>query len=126
MPRLPSLPVILAMDAGTCLAMGGLLLLGTAPLTDLTGLPPSILFYAGILLLAAAAIIAAVAARPVGPGVAAVLAGNIGWIAASLVVLTLNPVSALGAATIIMQALAVGLITGAEWLAWRRAAVTAA
>lgn len=123
LPRL-ALRSLLLMDAATCTAMGGLLVLGAAAVGDLTGLPPALLFYAGLALIPTAAFMALVATRPAVPpaGVWLIIAGNGLWAAASLLLLASGLVTpnALGVAVVIGQALAVALLAKLEHDALRR------
>ncbi len=53
-----SLKSLLALDAATCAAMGALLLLGSAPVAEVTQIPAGLLFWAGASLLPIAAFMA--------------------------------------------------------------------
>jgi hypothetical protein len=115
---------VLAFDALTCAAMGLLLLLATAPLVALLGLPHMLLVEAGAILLAFALFILwamrslAHTLWPLG----AVIAGNLLWVLASFALLAgpwLQP-TALGIAFVSVQALAVAGLAGVEWLGLAR------
>jgi hypothetical protein len=119
-----SLRPLLAVDAVTCAGMGVVLTFGSGPLAGWTELPPGLLRYAGIALIAIAVVIAAVAAsRTLRPlAVRAIIAGNVLWVAASAAVLVpgwLAP-NELGVAFIIAQALVLVVLIGLERGALRR------
>lgn len=120
--RLPLRSLLLA-DAATCAAMGGLLLFAAAPLARLTALPQDLLRPAGLLLLAIAAFIALVSARPLVPrsGARLIVSGNLLWSGASLALLAGDWVAPNGAgvAFLLVQALAVAALAGLEAKALR-------
>jgi hypothetical protein len=109
-----SLRNVLVLDAVTCAAMGGLLLVAGGILAGPLGLPHDLLFYAGLLLLPVAAFMALIAlpARTSALGVAIVIAGNWLWVAASvaLPILGLVAPTALGLAFLLVQAVAVSVL----------------
>jgi hypothetical protein len=78
-------PILFA-DATTCLATGLLMTTAASPLSELLGLPHGLLFEAGLSLFPIAAFIAGVGARASTSwlAVAAVAAGNLAWVLASL------------------------------------------
>lgn len=124
---LPSLRKLLFLDAATCAGMGIVLVLGSGFIAGLTRLPPALLLYAGIALLPIAAFMAIVATRPVPPlpGVWLVIAGNMLWVAASVLLpvgglISPNP---LGWAFVLAQALVVAGLAGLEYGAVRNAPV---
>jgi hypothetical protein len=118
---------ILFVDAATCAAMGGLLTLAAEPVWQLTQIPPMLLFYAGLSLFPIGAFMAIVAmGSPVGPGATRlIIAGNVLWIAASLGLLLSGWIApnGLGAAFILAQAIAVGVLTTLEHWALREEAL---
>lgn len=117
MSPVPNMPLrtILAFDAATCLAMGVVLALGAGPIAAVTGLPPNLLFWAGLVLLPTAAFIAVVARRPFGSGVRTVVAGNVLWVGASLFVLASSTgANALGVAFVLAQAAVVAVFAWLE------------
>lgn len=118
---------LLAFDASTCLAMGLLLCAGSQALSGPLGLASSFLFWVGVMLLACAALIAACALPRSTPPVllGLIVAGNIGWVLASVVVATvvLAP-TALGAAFILIQAATVLGLAILEYRALRVASPT--
>tara|TARA_R100000365_G_C2742488_1_gene71162 strand:+ start:1252 stop:1650 length:399 start_codon:yes stop_codon:yes gene_type:complete len=81
-----SLKTLLALDAATCAAMGALLLLGSAPIGEVTQIPVGLLFWAGASLIPIAAFMAISSCTTPVPGWAATLVvlGNLLWIAASI------------------------------------------
>ncbi len=116
-----SLRTLLALDAVTCLAMGTGLIALTAPIAGWTGLPAQLIAGAGWLLLPCAALMAAMALRPHPAGIALIVAGNVGWVAASLAVAALSGANGLGVILVLAQALAVAGIAYAERAAWKAA-----
>jgi len=122
---LPSLRSLLFIDAATCATMGLALDLAAAPIAALTGLPQPLLLYAGLSLLPIAAFLALVALRPAQQpaGGWLVIAGNAGWVIASLVLIAAGWVqpNGLGVAFVLVQALAVAGLTLLELAALRRA-----
>jgi uncharacterized protein YjeT (DUF2065 family) len=105
-------------DGLACLGMGAGLA-GLAPaLASLTELAPSFLRGAGLLLLPIGAFILWLATRREVPawGVAATVAGNAAWVAASLGLLAVGLVqpNGLGTALILGQAAAVAVIAALE------------
>jgi hypothetical protein len=130
MPQsISSLPLrtVLAVDAATCGVMGLVLIIGAGFIAGLTGLPAALLLYAGIALLPIAAFMAIVASRPTPPaaGVWLIVLGNIGWIAASVLLILSGWVApnALGHAFVLVQAL---IVAGLSWLEYGALSGTAA
>jgi hypothetical protein len=119
------LRTVLRIDAATCVATGLLMTLGASSLAGLTQLPSQLLFAAGLSLLPIAAFIVFVAARaPVWPlGVWLIILGNIGWVLASVWLLIAGTVTpnALGAAFVIVQAMAVAVLATLEFMGVRDA-----
>lgn len=123
---LQRLPTLLAIDATTCAAMGGLLLAAPDAIAGLTDLSPLLLRGTGVALLPIAGFIAAASRlRPV-PGWAAgfVVLGNLAWVLASIALPLFGLVkpNALGLAFLLAQATAVAILAGLE----RKAARTTA
>lgn len=117
---------LLAFDAVSCLAMGVVLAAASGPLAGLTGLPSGLLLAAGLLLLPVAALMAFAAYRPSPALVVLIVAGNAGWVAASLGLFAFVAPNALGTAFVLGQAAFVAGLTLLEWNASRRAAPQAA
>jgi len=123
------LRTVLLADAATCVATGLLMTAGSSLLAGLTHIPAGLLTSAGLSLFPIAAVIAFVALRPgTWPlGVWLVILGNIGWVIGSLYLLvpgTIAP-NALGYAFLIVQAVAVLVLTELEIMGIRRAALPA-
>jgi len=119
-----SLRVLLVIDAVTCAVMGVILAAGSAAIAPLTELPAALLLYVGLGLLPIAAVMAAVAWRPAVNLTAArlLIAGNVAWIAASLLLLSaawIEP-NALGTAFVIVQAAMVAFLVKLELSALAR------
>jgi hypothetical protein len=108
----PLLRWALLIDAAASAATGLLLTLGGGPLRDLLGLPEPLMHYAGLSLLPFAALVAFAATRREVPRalVWAVIACNGLWAIDSLAIVALKFVTPtwLGAAFVVVQALAVG------------------
>jgi hypothetical protein len=120
---------VLVADGALCLAMGaGLIALRTV-LAAPTGLDAGFLAGAGLLLLPVGAFILAVASGwfPARLGLAAIVVGNVGWAAASVILpLTgLIAPTALGLALVLGQAAAVAVIAAVEARGLRGAAAPA-
>ncbi|AHD00050.1 hypothetical protein [Leisingera methylohalidivorans] len=116
-PQFP-LQSILKLDAAACAAMGGLLVLGSGPVAQLTQISAAFLFWAGLLLIPAAGFMAACARADRVPAWAAiaVVAGNALWVLASLAMPLAGLIApnGLGWALLLVQAAAVALLTGLE------------
>lgn len=125
-----SLKSLLRIDAATCLAMGLALVSASGPIGALIGVPAGLLFWAGAALLPIAAFMLVTAASPRPPAlaVAVVMIGNLGWALASIALplaglISPNP---LGYGFLVLQAVAVLVLTELEFGAARRSrAVTA-
>lgn len=128
MPNTLFLRRVLALDALSCLAMGLFMGLGAAGLAAPFGLPEPLLRFAGLALLPLAAFIFWLSTRPNPPRplVWVVIVGNLGWTAESFLTLGQVGASALGAAFVSAQALAVLGLAGLEYVGLRKAALTAA
>jgi hypothetical protein len=123
------LRTVLFADAATCVATGLLMTAGAGLLAGLTHIPENLLMAAGLSLFPVAAFIAFIAMRPgTWPvGVWLVIAGNIGWVVGSLYLLVpgvLAP-NTLGYAFLIVQALAVVVLTELEITGVRHATLPA-
>ena len=116
--KLPSLRSTLLIDAATCAALGGGLSLGPTAIGGITSIPPALLFYAGLGLFPIAAFMAVVATRPVIPpaGVRLVVAGNLLWVALSLLLPASGLIAPnlLGIGFLAAQAVAVAVLAGLE------------
>lgn len=115
---------ILLVDAATCVVTGLALALFATPLASRLGLPQPLLFYAGLALLPAAALMAWVAARTTVPvsGAWVVVAGNALWALASVALLFFLSPRPLGYAFVIAQAVAVAVLAELEYVGLRRSA----
>ncbi len=107
----------LVLDAASCALFFALCVGATAAVANLLGLPATIVAAAGWICLPVAALLAFLAYRPSRPLLAVVVAGNAGWVLASLAVwlLHLNALTGLGHAVIIAQAVVVELFVILEW-----------
>ncbi len=116
---------ILFLDAATCIAAGLLMLLGAGLLTDLLGLPESLLRYAGLSLLPFAGLLLYLATRQAIPrgGVWLVVALNALWVLDSILLLLAGGYAPtpLGYGFVLAQAGAVAVITELEVIGLRRA-----
>lgn len=105
---------VLRFDAFTCASLGVLLLAGQEMLSSLLGLSPLLLQVAGLILFPSALAMVVAAAAGSKALVWLVVAGNLAWIVASLVVVALAPLTALGHTFVIVQAVAVGALAWLE------------
>jgi hypothetical protein len=114
------LRTVLRIDAATCVATGLLMSVGSGMVADLTQIPSGLLMSAGLSLFPIAAFIAFVALRsPLwSVGVWLVIVGNIGWVFASLWLLTGGAIktNAFGSAFVLMQAIAVAVLAYFEYV----------
>jgi hypothetical protein len=119
----PGLPAVLLFDAATGVLMGAALLALTAPLATLFGLPPTLLRWAGLLLIPFA-VLMVVSARQRPPSATLlmlVVAGNLAWVAASFgVLIMVEAITTLGTAFVLLQAAAVLVLAALEWRGLRR------
>ena len=126
----PFLRRVLAADAAASGAVGVVMLLGADSLAGLLGLPPSLLFYAGLILIPYAAVVALVAARPTVSRAAiwAIVTCNALWAADSIVLLVSGWVapSALGYGFVVGQALVVAAFAELQVVGMKRAAAAPA
>jgi hypothetical protein len=120
---------VLFVDAATCVATGVLMCFGASVVSGVTRLPEALLFGAGLSLFPIAAFIVLVAAsrRPITAGVWVVILGNVGWVIASLWLLVAGGLApnALGAAFVVVQAIAVAVLAELEILGLKRIPVAA-
>lgn len=120
----------LGFDAATCAAMGVALTAGGLPLGQIFGLSPALLMFAGVILLAVAAVMAWLAVRLSAPApmVWLVIGGNAGWVVASLALLASGwaPQTLVGEIFVLTQALGVVGITALEVVGYRRSGVVVA
>ena len=111
-------------DAATCLATGLLMAFGASLLEQSLGLPPQLLFYAGIGLLPFAAFLIYLATRKnLSPAaVWTVIVLNILWTADSFMLLSGGWVAptTLGYAFVVFQACGVAIFAALEYLGLRR------
>jgi hypothetical protein len=112
---------VLFLDATTCFAMGLLLTLAARFLSALLGLPESFVFWAGIALFPCAVLMALAGcvgsdASPPAWLVWLIILGNLGWIIASALTITLwfSPTT-IGIVFVAFQAIAVAGLAGLEY-----------
>jgi hypothetical protein len=115
---------VLAVDAGTCAAMGLLLLAGNALLEPLLGLPAAFLAAAGLSLVPCAAFIAFVTTRENMPRAAvwAIITLNALWVVGSILLLmsgAFGP-TALGTTFVLAQAGVVAILAELEYVGLRK------
>jgi hypothetical protein len=103
---------VLFADAIASGASAALVLGASGPVSQLTQLPQTHLIGAGLILIPFVLGVLAVATRKVLPrgGVKAIVAVNVAWVAASLILLAVTTPNALGYAFVIAQAVAVGVL----------------
>ncbi|WP_428644388.1 hypothetical protein [Roseibium sp.] len=122
-PTQLSLRSLLGVDAATCAAMGGLLVLVSGDIAGVTQISAPLLFWAGLLLFPVAVFMAlsARAAQVPGWAVNLVVLGNLAWVLASLVLPFAGVIApnTLGWAFLLIQAAAVVVLS---WLEWRASA----
>lgn len=113
---------VLLLDAATCVAAGVLMAFGSNFVAGFTGIPTSLLFWAGSVLfpIAALMVYAGVQATPSRPLVWLIILGNIGWVAASLALFAIIAPNGLGYAFITAQAAAVAMLALLEHGALQR------
>lgn len=116
--RLSLRPLLIA-DAASCIALGAILVPFGRLLAGSTGLPPALLFEAGLVLLAFGAVLGWMARRPDVPASVGRFAavGNAVWVAASGAVLLAlrNEITVVGEVLVVAQAAAVGVLALLEW-----------
>jgi len=119
------LRAVLKLDAATCLAMAALLIPAGNPLAELLGIPLGILNAAGLALVPIGLFMAFLGFRGEGPSalVWMVILGNLGWVAASAVLIAgLAAITAPGAAFVAGQAIGVLVLALLEWRGLRQGA----
>ena len=116
---------VLLLDAGVSAAAGLLMALGGQILPPLTGLSPTLLLPAGLVLLPYATFVAWVAGRPAmsAPLVWTVIGANVLWAAGSVAIILFGWVqpTLLGHVFVIGQAAAVALFAELQFIGLRRA-----
>jgi len=117
-------------DALASGAMGVLMAAGAGLLSAFLGLPASLLFWAGAILIPFALLVAWAGTRdaPQGSVVGAIVLVNLAWVVGSFVLFGLLPQApgALGYAFVIAQALAVLLLALMQWIGLSRSGRAAA
>lgn len=115
---------VLALDAVLSGTMGAVLVLAVAPLSSLLGLTPSLLTWAGLILLPFAAFVGWLATRELPPRAAvwAVVICNALWTIDSFVLLASDWVEPtfLGKAFVVFQALVVAVLGELQFFGLRR------
>lgn len=118
------LPNVMWADAVSCAATGALQVAFTGVLARLTGLPAPLLMGTGVFLLAYAAAAAFMASRSTPPRtlIGLVVVGNFGWAVAcvALLVSGMFPVTAVGVAWVLAQAVCVIVLAELQWTGLRR------
>lgn len=111
-----SLRGVLLLDAASCGAIFALGVLATASAAQLLGLPEIAVSLGGWICLAAGALLAFLAARPVRPILALAVAGNAGWVVASLVawIAWFGQLTEIGHVFVLAQAAAVAVFIHLE------------
>jgi hypothetical protein len=115
------LKAVLLFDAATCLLMGVLFVTAFKFVSGITDIPQPLLYYAGLLLLPIGLFMAATALWwPRSSGaVWLIIAGNAGWVIASLAVLAVIAANGLSSALILIQAIVVAVLAWVEHRALR-------
>lgn len=117
---------VLRVDALSCIACGALQVAFPAAMARLLNLPEGLIAYTGEFLLVYAAVVAFVSTRNPLPRaiVWALVAGNLGWALACVLLLAGGSVSpsAAGVAYVVMQALTVAVLAELQYFGLRRAA----
>lgn len=118
------LPNVMWADTASCAATGALQVAFTDALARLTGLPAPLLMGTGVFLLAYAALAAFMASRSTPPRalIGLVVVGNFGWAVAcvALLVSGMFPVTAVGVAWVLAQAVCVIVLAELQWTGLRR------
>lgn len=118
------LPRVMWADAASCATTGALQVAFTGALAALTGLPAPLLVGTGLFLLAYAAVAALTAMRRTPPRtlIGLVVLGNFGWAVAcvALLVSGMFPVTAVGIAWVLAQAVCVVVLAELQWTGLRR------
>lgn len=112
-------PRVMWADAASCAATGALQVVATDTLARLTGLPAALLMSTGVFLLAYAAVAALMARRPTPPRtlIGLVVAGNLAWAVGCVALLAggVFPLTAIGTAWVLAQALCVAVLAELQW-----------
>lgn len=110
----PSIRPLLAIDAATCALMGVFLAAASGPIADATNIPAVLLLAAGLALFPIALFMGAMGALKAPPAwaTALVVAGNMGWVLASIALPAFGLISpnALGWTFLLLQAGLVALV----------------
>ena len=118
------LPRVMWADAASCAATGVLQVAFTGALARLTGLPAPLLMGTGVFLLGYAVAAAWMASRATPPRLLTglVVAGNFGWALACITLLVsgIFPVTEIGTAWVLAQALCVVVLAELQWTGLRR------
>lgn len=121
------LRLALTADAAACGVMGAGLALAGVALDDVLGIPTGWLIALGVMLIGIAAGIGWVATRPtIGANAGwLVIAGNLAWVAASVVTVVAGfwPLTVAGTVVVIAQAVAVLALVDLEYMGLRRQTV---
>jgi hypothetical protein len=120
---------VLFADAIASFGSAALMIAASGPLAGLTGLPPALLFEAGVVLVPFVLLVLWVATRPEIPrvGVKAIVAINVVWVIGSVAVLAgvSGAPTAIGYAFVAVQALAVGVLAELQVVGLKRSRQTA-
>lgn len=120
-----TLRMLLGLDAIASGALGVVLAVASGLPADPSGLPSILLRPVGLFLVVFAAFVAYSATRPIPPrvGVWAIIEMNVLWVLASVVFVTAGWFSptTFGSALVVLQAGAVAVFAGGQYLALRRA-----
>lgn len=123
-----SLRTALLADAGISGAAGLLMALAAGPLSNLLAIPSALLFWAGIICIASAALMAFTGTREPVPSALAwlIVVGNVGWVLASIALAAgiIKP-NALGVAFILAQAATVAWLTWMEYAGLKQSPASA-
>jgi hypothetical protein len=122
------LRMALLADAIASGAMGVVLAAGAGPLADWFGLSPLLLQETGLFLIPYAGLLVYLASRTVTPRAPAmmIVAGNLLWVAGSVLLLAIAAPTSLGIAFVIAQALIVAILAEAQFIGLRRQRVAVA
>ena len=117
---------VLRLDALSCVGCGLLQVAFPAQMAQLLHLPQALVAYTGEFLLAYAAAVALVSARSPIPraAVGLLLAGNLGWALACVLLLLLGQLqpTLLGTTYVVVQAVTVGVLAELQFFGLRRSA----
>lgn len=120
---------VLKLDCATCLGSAALLVPGAGALAGPLGIPAAILSMAGLALIPIGLFMGWLGLRGHGPAalVQLVIFGNVGWVAASLILVAALPsMLPLGAAFVIGQAVVVLVLAILEWRGLRQSSAVRA